>query len=240
MIRNLYRTYLYIVCIALLIVVSVAVNGLLGVLLSQTPLRGQDGVAADHSEIVQAVTFAIVAFIVGGLIGGLHYWLLRRDMHADPAADGGAVRAFFLNLSAAIAALIAIGAFASTISQLGYPADRASYSLATALAAAGFYAVVEWERRRALATTRTALAFQRLHLFGVPFVTVLIAAGIWMSAVGTSLTALFGRLGLAAQCTDVNSPSCYYGYGITTPRAIIFQWVALLWLGSAWYAYVWL
>src|SRR5262244_3013907 len=106
MIRNLYRTYLYIVCIALLLVVSIAVNGLLSVILLQTGLREQHG-APDRAQVVQAITFAIVAFIVAGLIGGLHYWLIRRDMRADPSAGGGGVRSFFLNVAAAIAVLIA-------------------------------------------------------------------------------------------------------------------------------------
>ena len=236
MIRNLYRAYLYIVCIALLIVVSIALNGLLSVILLQTPLRGQND-APDRAQVVQAVTFAIVAFIVAGLIGGLHYWLLRRDMSADPGASGGGVRAFFLNISAAIAILIAIGAFASTLSQIGYESGP-SYALANALAAGGFYAVVEWERRRGVATTRVALAFQRLHLFGVPFVTILIAAGTWMSAVNTSLDGVFARLGLANQCADFYAPPCYYS--TVSARILVAQWAAVLWLGAAWYAYVWL
>ena len=236
MIRNLYRTYLYIVCIVLLVVVSVAVNGLLSVILLQTPLRNENEAPA-RDQVVQAVTFAIVAFIVAGLIGGLHYWLLRRDISADPSAAGGGVRAFFLNVSAAIAALIAIGELASTISQIGYESGP-SYALASALAAGGFYAIVEWERRRGVATTRTALAFQRLHLFGVPLVTIFIAASIWMSAVTTSLDGLFARLGLASQCTDFYSPPCYYGEA--SARIIVAQWITVLWLGAAWYAFVWL
>jgi hypothetical protein len=241
MIRNLYRAYLYVVCIILLIVVTVAVNALLGALLSQTPLRGAEGPPATRSDVVQAATFAIVALIVAGLIGGLHYRLLRRDLRAEPAAGGGAVRAFFLDIPQAIAALIAIGAFASAIATLSFPEGDAAYSLAAALAAAGFYAVVEWERRRATARTRVALALQRLRLYGVPFVTVLIAAGYWMSAVTSSLDALLTRLGLATQCNDVGfpAPSCVYGNNIS-PRYLIAQWAAVLWLGAAWLAYTWL
>ncbi len=238
MIRNLYRTYLYIVCIVLLIVVSIAVDGLLNVILLQTPLRFQNE-APDRAQVVQAVTFAIVAFIVAGLIGGLHYWLLRRDMSADPSAGGGGVRSFFLNISAAIAILIAIEGFASTLAQIGYESGP-SFALAYTLAAGGFYAVVEWERRRSLATTRAALAFQRLHLFGVPFVTVLFAASTWMGAVSTSLAALFERLGLITPCTDVFTSSCYYNYYGATARTVVTQWAAVVWLAAAWYAYVWL
>src|SRR5215813_10090602 len=101
MTRNLYRAYLYIVCIALLIVVAFTVNGLLSDVLSQTPLRGDFEEPASPARVAQSLIFTIVAFIVAGLIGGVHYWLLRRDMRADPAAGGGGVRAFFLNVSAA-------------------------------------------------------------------------------------------------------------------------------------------
>lgn len=238
MIRNLYRTYLYIVCIALLIVVSVAVAGLLNVLLSQTALRGQFGEPPDRSQVVQAVTFAIVAFIVAGLIGGLHYWLLRRDLAADPHAGGEGVRAFFLNISAAISALIAIGAFASGLSQLGLTDINAASSFSGALASAVFYAVVECERRRARATTGAALAFQRLHLYGVPFVIVLIAITYWSNAIGVSADAFFSQLGLVSSCNDIFVPHCFYND--ISLRNIIARWAAVILLGAAWGVYVWL
>jgi hypothetical protein len=73
-------------------------------------------------------------------------------------------------------------------------------------------------------------------------VTVLIAASTWMSAVTATMSALAVRLGLTTLCNDVINnypPSCTYGT-ITTLSYIIAQWAAVLWLGAAWYAYVWL
>lgn len=238
MVRNLYRTYLYIVCIALLIVVSVAINGLLSTIFLQTPLRGNIQEPTSRSDVVQSVTFAIVAFIVAGLIGGLHYWLLQRDLSADPVSGGGGVRAFFLDISAAVSAIIVIAAFTATLTELGDADNSPAYSLATTFAAAVFYAVVELERRRAPATTRVALAFQRLHLYGVPFITVFIAASYWSSAISVSLDALFGRLGIARACSDPYSPPCYFG--TTDARNIFAHWATVLWLFVAWYAYIWL
>ena len=89
--RNLYRFYLYIVYIDLLIFVAFAVGYLLNTLLALTSLRGIYG--GNHlmqQSVMQAIVFAVVASAIAGALAGLHYWLIRRDMQHDPA--GGCQR----------------------------------------------------------------------------------------------------------------------------------------------------
>ena len=88
MARNLYRFYLYAVFLAMLIFAAVATGMLLQPLLSLTPLRGTYGGVAAGATLVQAAVFAGVSWLIAGVLGGLHYWLIRRDMRSDPAAGG--------------------------------------------------------------------------------------------------------------------------------------------------------
>ena len=109
MVHNLYRLYLYIVSIALLIFAAFAVGRLLNTLLTFTPLHGTDGYTPQtSSEVVQSLVFAGVALAIAGALGGLHYWLIRRDMQNDPAAATSAIRSFFLNMTEAIGIVLAV------------------------------------------------------------------------------------------------------------------------------------
>src|SRR5258708_27812102 len=108
MAKNLYRFYLYIVFIVMLIFAAVGLGRLLQALFSETPLRGSFGAGSTSSELVQAIVFFVVAWIVAGLLGGLHYWLIRRDMRGDPSAGSSAIRAFFLNIVELIAIPLAV------------------------------------------------------------------------------------------------------------------------------------
>ena len=107
MVRNLYRGYLYAVCIALLIAATTTTSISLGLLLMSTPLRGPYDSPPGRSQLVQASVAFVTVWIVTLLLGGLHYWLIRRDMREDPAAGGGTVRSLFLNITQLIAAPIA-------------------------------------------------------------------------------------------------------------------------------------
>ncbi len=86
MTRNLYRFYLYVVFIAMLIFAAVGLGRLLQALFSETPLRGAFGAGSTTSDLVQAIVFFVVSWIVAATLGGLHYWLIRRDMQSNPAA----------------------------------------------------------------------------------------------------------------------------------------------------------
>ncbi len=101
MARNLYRFYLYIIFIGMLILAATGLGMLLQPLLALTPLHGGDSIPAS-AVIVQAAVFAVVAWFIALALGGSHYWLIRRDMRADPAAGSSGVRAFFLNATEAV------------------------------------------------------------------------------------------------------------------------------------------
>src|SRR5690349_14301307 len=96
-VRSLYRIYLYLVCTVLLGFAAYGVGSLLGDLLLRTPLRRADETPPDARAIVQAVVLAAVALIVAAGVGGLHYWLIRRDLAQDAGAAHGAVRTLALN-----------------------------------------------------------------------------------------------------------------------------------------------
>jgi len=129
------------------------------------------------------------------LLGGLHYWLIRRDMHSDPAAGQSAIRAFFLNIAELIIAPLAVSIAASFfINELGRtPALDVTGAAAFAIAALVLYAVLEWERQRTQAGPGAAMAFQRLHLYGVQLILLIILAFFWISTARQLLDAfVFG------------------------------------------------
>lgn len=191
MARTLYRFYLYFVFIAMVIFAAVALGLLLQALLRLTPLIGMYGSRPSNQEVVQAIVFAIVAWIIAGLLGGLHYWLIRRDMASDPTAGGSAVRSFFLNIVELIASPlgVAVSAF-GFIMELGTTSDvtgAAAFSLAT-LALVVF---LEWERQRTKASPGAAMAFQRLHLYGVQLILLFQLTAAWLSNVRLLIDGLF-------------------------------------------------
>lgn len=103
MARNLYRFYLYTVCIALLIFIAIATGRMLNTVLYLTPLKGPFAPVPTRQEIVQSVVLAVAAWVIAGALAGLHYWLIRRDIWHDTAARTSAIRSFFsisLKLSA--------------------------------------------------------------------------------------------------------------------------------------------
>ncbi len=80
MTRNLYRTYLYVVFLAMLILAAVGLGWLLQPLLALTALRGSYSEPPAHMALVQGVVFFGISWLIAGLLGGFHYWLIRRDV----------------------------------------------------------------------------------------------------------------------------------------------------------------
>ncbi len=96
MARNLYRFYLYVVFVAMLIFATVGLEIFLQVLFSLTGLRGSYSTLPTSATVTQTGVFFGVSWFIAALVGGLHYWLIRRDMRSDPAAGGSnAIRSFF-------------------------------------------------------------------------------------------------------------------------------------------------
>jgi hypothetical protein len=228
MARNLYRFYLYIIFIGMLILAAVGLGMLLQPLLALTPLRGSDTIPS-NAVIVQAAVFAAVAWIIALALGGLHYWLIRRDLRADPTAGGGGVRAFFLNAAEAVSLPLGVASSASAIGQLGQAnVYGIPGALALAIPALGLFALVEWERRRSQAGPGAPIVFQRLHLYGVQLVLLFILTSYWLPAVNQLLDAVvFAGKGYQDYC---GSTANCLGPNLLGPSLSTF-WVLLFWVG---------
>ena len=181
MARNLYRIYLYIVFIAMLIFAAVGLGKLLQTLYSLTPLRGAYGTIPTNAAIVQVTVFFAVSWLIAAIFGILHYWLIRRDMHNDPAAGSSAIRSFFLNITELIDAPLAIVVSSTVvIAQFGHdPAFDLTGSAAFATTALLLLVVLEFERQRSQAGAGAAMAFQRLHLYGVQLILLIFLTFSW-------------------------------------------------------------
>ena len=119
MLRGLYRFYLYSVFIAMLLFATTGVIQLLTMLFQNIFKEPYNTPGA--ASLVQAVVFGVVALVIATLFGGLHYWLIRRDMQNDPMAGNSAVRTFFLNAVELVILPRAVISGASSISALGQP-----------------------------------------------------------------------------------------------------------------------
>lgn len=246
--RQLYRVYLYVVSIALLIFGAVALGMLLDTLLAYTPLRGSFRAVPGQNELVQRLIFAVVAWLIVAILGGLHYRLIRQDIASHPPASSGGVRSFFLNIPEGVAVLIGVFAASSGFSMLAssdpFGTPDASAPFAGGIAALLVAAVLELERRRSVPAAGAPMVFQRLHVFGVPFV-VLFAAAItaWETAMRATVAALLMQ---ANVYSPLDPDACVIGpFGpgneITGPCTLPnvgFLWLAVLVMAAAIAVYV--
>lgn len=230
MARSLYRFYLYTIFIALVIFAVVVTAQLLSTLFALTPLRGTYDSPPTHAELVQSLVFAIVGWIISGTLGGLHYWLIRRDQRSDPSAGASAIRSFFLNATEATGVLMVVSLIGfSVLGTWAYTEGGGSSSIGVALPTLAMVLLLEWERRRFPAAKGAALVFQRLHFFGVQSILVALLAGVFINNTFRPLISLlfFGGQG---QCSGDYCPS-YNATGLT---------VMLLWFIAGWLVYCWL
>ncbi|GHO95000.1 hypothetical protein KSF_050480 [Reticulibacter mediterranei] len=237
MLRNLYRFYLYTVYIALLVFVAVITGRLLNALLSLTPLRGSYGYAASQAEVVQALVFAVVTWVIAGALGGLHYWLIHRDMRSNQSAGTSAIRSFFLNVTEAVAIAIAAPLIGfSVFSSLGfYGGTDAASPLSYALPALTLFGLLEWERRRTEMQSRAALAFQRLHLYGVQIFLLSYVSFACFNVVRPLVDGvIFGGNVALEQCRS------YAGVSDCQAPNLFYLIVGLLWFVALWIGYGWL
>ena len=235
MAHNLYRFYLYTVFIVLLIFAAIALGQLLSTLLLLVPfLRSSYDNAPNSASITQSLVFTLVSWAIAGLLGGLHYWLIRRDMGNDPKAGESAIRSFFLNVTEAIGIAVAVPFIGFSV--LGQLANSQQYGLVSILSftlpTLLLVGVLEVERRRTQVTTGSALAFQRLHVYGVQLLFLIVLAFAWERNVNSLIdTLLFGGRGLRQYC---GSPADCQNVNIG------FVLLALLWFVVFWLAYGWL
>lgn len=233
MFRGLYRFYLYTVFIAMLLFAASGVEGLLQTALSQTLFKDPNATITT-ANMVQAIVFAVIALLTAAIFGGLHYWLIRRDMRNDPAASNGGVRAFFLNAVELVSLPLAVGTGGFTIAGLGQQySGGASYGIALAITSLAVWAVVEGERRRIPASAGVAHIFQRLHFYGTQLVLLFILTAIWISGVGLLIDDLFfsGR--------GTGTPVCG-GFTVCQGPNLLSQVVGVLLVLAFWLGYGWL
>jgi hypothetical protein len=200
MVRHLYRFYLYTVFIALLIFAAVAVGQFLATVLAFTPLRGSNDVVPDHTVVLQSTIFVLVSLLIAGALGGLHYWLIRRDMRNDPAAEASAIRSFFLNISEAIgvALVVPFVGFMMLAERVYSPNADIVSPTAFALPTLALVLLLEAERQRTHTLSRGTLIFRRLHVYAMQVILLIYLTFAWLSDigafVGSNIPLLIGSL----------------------------------------------
>ncbi len=233
MLHGLYRVYLYAVYIAMLIFAAVGLGMFLQTLLAVAIYKDIYNVPTT-SNIVQSGTFAVVALLIATLVGGLHRWLIHRDMQSDPSAKGGAARAFFLNSTEIVALPLGVSFGAFAISQLGQPYNNSSSLAAFALSSLALWVWLDWERQRTQPNPGAASVFQRIHLYGIQLILLFILSANWISSVGQLADSLFygGKGSNTTPCAGF--APCQQGPNLLSLTASIL-FILLFWL---WYGYL--
>src|SRR5690348_11941360 len=245
--RALYRIYLYVVVLFLLFFAAIATAVFLSTVFSATPLNGESQHALTQAEVVRPAVFAVLAWLIAAVLGGLHYWLIRRDQAADAQAGAGVVRALFLNLAEFVAALTALIAGAIALSNIGRPFSGGfAPTYATALVFLGLFALLEAERRRAQAGPGAALVLQRIHFYGMQLVALLFfVIGLVTSALHQTLLQILVQFGLLTCLpadvgfpSPAGAPSCVVDeIGIVDGRILAGAWAAAVFAVAAWIGY---
>lgn len=245
MARTLYRIYLYTVGIVLFVFAAFSLGALLNTLFLETGLRGTYENAPQARDLVQSTVLAATALLFTLALGGLHYWLIRRNIAQEPGAESGGVRAFGLNLLQAVAALVAFVAGANALGDIGAPAfGGVATTLAAAVVALGAFGLVQWERGRSQPAPGAPLVLQRLHLYGVPSALILIAISYVQRAIADAEVVILAATGaLSSPCPELRSgfpPPPVEAFTCPLPGRLIGDVLAVLWLVGAWLLYSWL
>lgn len=235
MARNLYRFYLYAVSIALLSFAAFALGRLLQTLLNLTPLRDSYTSAPSSADVVQSVVFFVVSWLIVGLLGGFHYWLIRRDIQSDATASASLIRSFFLNIIEAIVIAIGVPVFGfAVIQQFGQGNSGAIFASAYAIPLLFMFTLLELERRRSPSAAETTSLFHRLHFYGVQILFLIYLTISLLNALRPLVDAvLFGGRGRLASCTLGPDTYC--------PNYNLFALaLSILWFLGFWAWYGWL
>lgn len=244
MARGLYRVYLYVVTIALLVFATITLTNALEDLLRLTPLRGYYESAPSASEVTQNVVFAVVSILIVAALGGLHYWLIRRDMASDPQPGASGVRSFTLNLAVGIATIVAVVAGASALQTIGQYYGNVASGMGLAIVVLALALGLEWERRRATPSHGAALVFQRLRIDGVGLILLGVLAGFLYQAVSQTQTAIAEGANIL-QCTTQAPPNGPYSGPYNGPylpqcsgSMLVGAWAAVALVVIVWLLYL--
>ncbi|GLV53895.1 hypothetical protein KDH_07460 [Dictyobacter sp. S3.2.2.5] len=231
MARSLYRFYLYAVTTALLIFAVSAFGFLLSTGLAFTGLRGSYQDIPTQAQFVQALSYACVAFLIAGLLGGLHYWLLRRDLRQEPQAAHSAIRSFFLNTTEGISVALGVPLLAITLSGLAATSySGLTFICAAALSCLLLACLVHLERRRTGEPAGPARVFQRIHIFGVQLVLLLIV--IIFFILQPTIRYVIDTVFFHGTVQCEGSSSCQ-------PANPFWLLLTLLWIVGSWIFYSW-
>ena len=228
MARNFYRLYLYSIFSTLVVFIVTVTAHLLNTGLLFTPLRGSYMTPPSQAEVIQAVVFTTVGWLIAGTLGGLHYWLIRRDMREHPETASNAIRAFFLNGVEAVG--IAIGVLSIGFALLSWASSSdndITAGLASGIPTLLMVLLLELERRRASAQTTLALVFQRLHFFGIQLFFLIVLLNVLLTNLQTFIDGLF--FGGKETYINCNGQCAAYDIGLIG--------LALLWFLAFWLLY---
>jgi hypothetical protein len=238
MARSLYRIFLYLVVHVMLTFAAISLGSLLTTLLALTSLRGPSD-PPTSAQLVQSTVLASVGVVFFVALGGLFYWLIRRDIKQDPGAARGGVRAFFLNFAQGIAALFALFAGVSVFQGLGqYYAVDVTGPLAALLVAAGVFVLEQLERRRGDPAPGAPIVLQRLHFYAVQVIVLIAAMSIWSNAITTTVQLVAGQYN--AYAPYACQPASYAPAGppgCSQTSLLLGLWLAVLWTAVVWVAY---
>jgi len=232
-VRSLARFYYYIVFIAMLVLAAVGIGFVLNTLLSLTPLRG-DQLPPDSATITRSILFAGVAWLIAGILGGVHYWLIRRDLETDPTAGPGGIRSFFLNAAQFLAIWMAIPFIGGAIQNIGgqYSSFITIPSLSVGIAALFVGVVIHFERIRTTPGQGAPIIFQRLHIYQLQLIILGYFASTLIGALSGLLHLIFVGNQNCDQYTSID-PYCFIQYNAGG------QWAAVVFIGIA-FALYWL
>lgn len=234
MAHNLYRFYLYAVSVALLGFAMSGLGRLLQTLLTLTPLKDTYTPAPSGADIVQSVVFFIISWLIAGLIGGLHYWLILRDMHNDVTAINSPVRSFFLNITEALVIAFGVPVLGfGVIGALGQGGSGVIGAAAIGIPLLFMFALLELERRRSPLDVEATSLFHRLHLYGVQLLLLIFLTFAWQSAFRPIVdTIVFAGRGTQEFCGSSG--------GYCPTYNLLALALNLLWFTGFWVWYSWL
>jgi hypothetical protein len=229
-VRSLARFYYYIVFIAMLVLAAVGIGFVLSTLLALTSLAG-DQPQPDSASITRSILFAGVAWLIAGILGGAHYWLIRRDLATDPSAGPGGIRSFFLNAAQFVAIWVGVASVASAIVNIGRPFSFVIPSLSIGVAALFIAGVVQLERMRATPGAGAPRVFEGLHIYGFLTILIFYAGYYWTNALSETLRRVLDPGGICPD-PEVFSSSCRF-----SPVNLGGDWSAVVWISLAVAAY---
>lgn len=234
MARNLYRFYLYAVSIALLGFAMSGLGRLLQTLLTLTPLRDSFTPAPTGADIVQSVVFFLVSWVIAALLGSLHYWLLRRDMHNDATAINSPVRSFFLNITEALVIAFGVPILGfGMIAVIGAGGSGTISAAATGIPLLFMFAVLEFERRRSPLDVEATSLFYRLHFYIVQLLLLIFLTIALITAFRPLVDiVVFAGRGAQEVCASQN--------GYCQQFNLLALILDLLWFTGFWLWYGWL